>query len=344
MDAKHARRACRSALSHRPPPRHCSMHLALLSVDTLKACIESCHKRPRSGFPSMRSITRSMPRRDFFYQDNQLTCESSHQPRRLIRATGRVVAEDGCKQRTKYLLQCDDTNTVLRRLPGSLHQDYSPYGFLYLPPAASLAAFTGQRLDPFSNCYALGNGHRYYSPRLMRFLQADTLSPFRQGGINAYSYCQGDPINREDPNGQWWHWLKRAGHWVLRQLPTFSVQTTRGAIRPGIGVHRMENPPNPDRPHIGISITLHDDDIGFVNDVIATLPRIRDTLENEWVPRVGDGPMAAATGVIAGYGAFAATGSLFAEGAATALGELGVFAFLRRGDIRRAVEHIRESY
>lgn len=292
----------------------------------------------------MRSMTHSMHRRDFFYQNNQLTAESSHPPRRLIRAAGMVLAEDDSTQRAKHLLPCDATNTVLRRLPGGLHQAYSPYGFVYTSPAASLAAFTGQRLDPFSNCYALGNGHRYYSPRLMRFLQADTLSPFRQGGINAYSYCQGDPINREDSNGQWWHWLKKVGNWMLKQLPTFSVQTTRGAIRPGIDVHRVESPPSRNGSHIEISIALRDDDIGFVNGVIATLPRIRSTLENEWVSRIGDGSIVMATGNIAGHGAFAATGSPFAASAATVLGGLGSFALLRRDDIRRTVEHIRRSY
>lgn len=310
----------------------------------------------------MRSMTCSMHRRDFFYQNNQLTAESSHSPRRLIRAAGMVLAEDGCTQRAKYLLPCDATNTVLRRLPGNLHQTYSPYGFLYTSPAASLAAFTGQRLDPFSNCYALGNGHRYYSPRLMRFLQADTLSPFRQGGINAYSYCQGDPINREDPSGQWWHWLRRAGNWVLGQLPNFSVQTTHGVVSPGIDVHRVENSPNRPGSHIEISIALHDEDIGVVNNAIIALrgrvdeerSRITgvpvfnddyDVLGTTGVPLVGDAPTIAAITAIAGYGTFAATGSSFAAGAALALGGVGgqtLFALSRFEDIRAIVDNIRQ--
>ncbi len=35
----------------------------------------------------------------------------------------------------------------------------------------------------------------------MRFNSPDSLSPFGRGGLNAYAYCQGDPINRSDPGG-----------------------------------------------------------------------------------------------------------------------------------------------
>lgn len=48
----------------------------------------------------------------------------------------------------------------------------------------------------------LGNGYRAYNPVLMRFNQPDSLSPFGQDGLNAYAYCQGDPVNRQDPSGR----------------------------------------------------------------------------------------------------------------------------------------------
>ncbi|WP_147458691.1 RHS repeat-associated core domain-containing protein, partial [Pseudomonas savastanoi] len=36
---------------------------------------------------------------------------------------------------------------------------------------------------------------------LMRFNSPDSLSPFGKGGMNAYAYCAGDPVNRSDPTG-----------------------------------------------------------------------------------------------------------------------------------------------
>lgn len=80
---------------------------------------------------------------------------------------------------------------------------YSPYG--YLPQQeAPLTGFTGQPRDRVHGFYHLGNGHRVYQPTLMRFLSADHLSPFGNGGINAYAYCGGDPVNRIDASGRSW--------------------------------------------------------------------------------------------------------------------------------------------
>ena len=61
--------------------------------------------------------------------------------------------------------------------------------------------FNGEPRDPVTGCYHLGNGYRMYSPSLMRFQAVDTCSPFGKGGINAYAYCLGDPINQSDPSG-----------------------------------------------------------------------------------------------------------------------------------------------
>jgi RHS repeat-associated protein len=65
----------------------------------------------------------------------------------------------------------------------------------------SLAGFNGQRPDPVSGHYHLGNGYRAYSPVLGRFTCPDDMSPFGPGGINPYTYCGGDPVNRTDPSG-----------------------------------------------------------------------------------------------------------------------------------------------
>jgi len=78
---------------------------------------------------------------------------------------------------------------------------YSPYGYTK-PDVGLTLGFCGQYCDPLTVNYALGNGHRTYSPGLMRFYAPDSLSPFAAGGLNAYAYCAGDPINRYDPSGQ----------------------------------------------------------------------------------------------------------------------------------------------
>ncbi|VVP61577.1 hypothetical protein PS870_06377 [Pseudomonas fluorescens] len=67
--------------------------------------------------------------------------------------------------------------------------------------SSSLLGFNGERIDPILDGYHLGNGYRPYSPSLRRFTSPDSLSPFGQGGINPYAYCEGDPINHTDPTG-----------------------------------------------------------------------------------------------------------------------------------------------
>jgi RHS repeat-associated protein len=67
--------------------------------------------------------------------------------------------------------------------------------------AYSLSGFNGQRPDPVSRHYHLGNGYRAYSPVLRRVIAPDSMSPFGVGGINSYAYCAGDPVNRADPSG-----------------------------------------------------------------------------------------------------------------------------------------------
>lgn len=66
---------------------------------------------------------------------------------------------------------------------------------------SSKAGFNGQRLE-VPGWYQLGNGHRTYSPSLLRFHRPDRLSPFGAGGLNTYAYCLGDPINQRDPTGR----------------------------------------------------------------------------------------------------------------------------------------------
>lgn len=65
----------------------------------------------------------------------------------------------------------------------------------------NLYGFTGERADPVTGLYHLGQGYRVYNPNTMRFSQADHLSPFNEGGINPCMYCEGNPVNFVDPTG-----------------------------------------------------------------------------------------------------------------------------------------------
>lgn len=69
--------------------------------------------------------------------------------------------------------------------------------------ACSHAGFNGQLHEPATCWQILGNGYRAFNPVLMRFQSPDRLSPFQEGGINAYAFALADPINQDDPTGQY---------------------------------------------------------------------------------------------------------------------------------------------
>lgn len=106
------------------------------------------------------------------------------------------------------LLATDLQRCVLSALKDT-HLCYSPYGIRSIAgDLDTLPGFNGERPDPLTGHYLLGNGYRAYNPILMRFNSPDRWSPFGAGGVNAYAYCTGDPINRQD----------RSGHVSLRTL------------------------------------------------------------------------------------------------------------------------------
>ena len=115
---------------------------------------------------------------------------------------------------------------------------YTPYGHhLQEADTPQLLGFNGERFDPFTGYYLLGNGYRAFNPVLMRFNSPDSWSPFGKGGINAYAYCEGDPVNRVDPTGHgFWGRLFRA--LLRRQRPsrtgaaTFASASTQNLISP----------------------------------------------------------------------------------------------------------------
>ncbi|MFJ4429437.1 RHS repeat-associated core domain-containing protein [Pseudomonas sp. NPDC089395] len=99
-----------------------------------------------------------------------------------------------------------------------------PYGYRNTETKPiGLLGFNGEPFSTLMECYALGNGHRIFNPRLMRFISADALSPFHDGGINGYAYCLNDPINSQDPSGK------------------FTIRTAATAIQ---AVNRFKRPLN----------------------------------------------------------------------------------------------------
>jgi RHS repeat-associated protein len=102
------------------------------------------------------------------------------------------------------LLVTDTNGSVLQAFTpaGAQVAGYTPYGHHpQAPGALSRCAFNGELSQALTGHYLLGNGYRTFSPELMRFFSPDDLSPFGEGGLNAYAYCLGDPVNNTDPTG-----------------------------------------------------------------------------------------------------------------------------------------------
>lgn len=106
--------------------------------------------------------------------------------------------------RKTILLATDQQRSVLNALDANRPHPiaYTPYGHRSQGNGVlSLLGFNGELPDPVTGCYLLGNGYRAFNPVLMRFNSPDSWSPFGDGGLNAYAYCAGDPLNKRDPTG-----------------------------------------------------------------------------------------------------------------------------------------------
>jgi len=107
---------------------------------------------------------------------------------------------------------------------------YGAWGSSRTDGAPGRTGFAGEVREPRTDLYSLGS--RLYSPRLRRFLSADPLSPFGEGGLNRYAYCGGDPVNRIDPTGNsWLDWLGAALGLVGAVVGTVM---TAGALLPAV--------------------------------------------------------------------------------------------------------------
>ncbi len=142
----------------------------------------------------------------FFYQGDKLvTVKRGDVSRTIFRTPDQPLAERQADAGTSTgLLVTDDKGSVLsvQEADEDEPHGYSAYGHdPGLPSSRTLLGFNGEALLALHSGYLLGNGYRSFNPALGRFMSPDSLCPFDQGGLNAYCYCAGDPINHTDPSG-----------------------------------------------------------------------------------------------------------------------------------------------
>ncbi|QXH46358.1 RHS repeat-associated core domain-containing protein [Pseudomonas xanthosomatis] len=133
-----------------------------------------------------------------FYQGPYLALQlNAERCLAIVRHQHQPLALRGDRQ--GVVLGCDAQDSVL--LSGQSNaSSYGAFGYSTTTSESPLA-YQGEWLEPDLEGYLLGRGYRLYSTRLMRFQSPDSLSPFGAGGLNAYAYCGGDPVNRSDPSG-----------------------------------------------------------------------------------------------------------------------------------------------
>jgi RHS repeat-associated protein len=173
-----------------------------------------------------------------FYCKSRLVTEIQETFRHSIVQYGELLlaqqqSEGGSDSTT--LLAIDQQRSVLQTFAPDNHRyaiAYTPYG--HRPDESeltSLLGFNGERPDPVTRRYLLGNGYRAFNPFLMRFNSPDNLSPFDKGGLNSYAYCAGDPVNKTDPDGhialgpglKALQWARRAKTKVLKRNGIFDL-------------------------------------------------------------------------------------------------------------------------
>lgn len=109
---------------------------------------------------------------------------------------------------------------------------YTPFGeaFVETEVVGNNLRFPGQYYDEESGLHQ--NWHRYYDPRLGRYLRSDPIG--LSDGPNKYSYVHQNPLTYYDPNGES---AIRGAWWVGTRIGSginWGIRTTTGK---GLGTH-----------------------------------------------------------------------------------------------------------
>jgi RHS repeat-associated protein len=126
---------------------------------------------------------------------------------------------------------------------------------------ATSLGFNGELRETRVGWYLLGNGYRAYNPTLMRFHSPDSWSPFRGGGLNAYMYCAGDPINFSDPTGHmpkgFFSKLRNLGSKTVAappEAPLAALERTERTAMPN-QYQTIQSPSSSTSPQVGANTT-----------------------------------------------------------------------------------------
>ncbi|WP_223466731.1 RHS repeat domain-containing protein [Pseudomonas sp. GL-RE-26] len=171
-----------------------------------------------------------------FYQGGELTSlKQGGNSISFLRGDGVVLAEHQAGADPKSLmLVADQKNTLLSEVASGRanHVAFTPYGHpsAQQPVIAGLG-YNGEFSEPQTGWQLLGNGYRAYNPRLMKFHSPDSFSPFGEGGVNAYAYCEGEPVLSADPDG----------HSVFGNFLRVFRPTTRTHANPDVARMLLEN-------------------------------------------------------------------------------------------------------
>ncbi|MDZ3994787.1 RHS repeat-associated core domain-containing protein [Pseudomonas sp. Teo4] len=184
----------------------------------------------------------------YFYQDKTISNEISATTNlKLFSALNKPLASVNADLNTLLANDAQASTLYASAHSANSSRSYTPFGHTRSKIEKTiLAEYCGKRKDSFMQCYLLGHGHRGYDPGLMRFYSPDSLSPFSDGGLNAYTYCEGDPINYSDPSGQkkWFFGLfSRKNRDKVTVKPTIATpaDATNRQSLPDITIMKLQN-------------------------------------------------------------------------------------------------------